>query len=135
MSEREAVEAACERFFDALNAMFVGDLGPMNDLWSHDDDVIYMGPAGVFLIGWPAVLEDWKKQAALNLGGEIHSTERHITLGDDLAVTNHRSEATNLDAHGKPVNVTMRGTNIFRKQGSDWKLVGHHSDPLPFLDY
>ena len=135
MDEEEAVNAAADRFFAALNAMFTGDLGPMEALWSHADDVVYMGPAGIFLTGWPAVLEDWEKQAALNLGGEIHTTQRHITVGDGLAVTHHRAEATNRDSDGNMVNVTMRGTNVFRKEDGEWRMIAHHSDPLAFLKY
>ena len=32
----------------SLNLMFAGDLGPMKDVWSHADDVTYMGPDGGF---------------------------------------------------------------------------------------
>ena len=135
MSEKDAVEAAADKFFAALNTMFTGDLGPMKELWSHADDVVYMGPAGVFLVGWSAVLEDWEKQAALKLGGEIHSVERQVTVGERIAVTHHRASGTNLDADGNAVDVTMRGTNVFRKEDGQWKLIAHHGDPLAFLKY
>ncbi len=34
---------AADRLYDALNALFAGDLTPMRGLWSHADDVAYMG--------------------------------------------------------------------------------------------
>ncbi|MEM7124050.1 MAG: nuclear transport factor 2 family protein [Pseudomonadota bacterium] len=135
MDEERAVSEADDKFFAALNAMFVGDLEPMKALWSHADDVAYLGPAGIFLTGWPAILEDWEKQAALKLGGEIHVTQRHLTVGDGLAVAHHRAEATNRDRNGNMVDVSLRGTNVFRKEDGEWRLIAHHADPLAFLEY
>ncbi len=43
----------------------------MKEIWSHADDVIYMGPGGGTRIDWIAVLADWERQAALKLGGEV----------------------------------------------------------------
>jgi hypothetical protein len=51
--------------------MFTGELQPMKEVWSHKDDVTYMGPGGGFRLGWKAVLADWEKQAALKLGGKV----------------------------------------------------------------
>ncbi len=133
MDEKSAVLAADDRFFAALNEMFTGDLGPIKDLWSHADDVVYMGPTEVLLVGWPAVLADWEKQAAMNLGGHIGPTERHMTLGGGIAVVHHRAKGVNNDAEGKMVEVSLRGTNVFRKEDGAWKMIAHHADPLPFL--
>jgi hypothetical protein len=48
---------AADRLYDALNAMFAGDLTPMKALWSHADDVTYMGPGGGLQVGWKQVLK------------------------------------------------------------------------------
>ena len=44
--DETAVRAASEQFYDALNAIFRGDLTPMEEVWSHADDVTYMGARG-----------------------------------------------------------------------------------------
>ena len=59
-AQEKAVIAAQERFYTALNALFGGDAGPMEDVWSHADDVTYMGPGGGMQVGWPAVSANWK---------------------------------------------------------------------------
>ncbi|MEM7024220.1 MAG: nuclear transport factor 2 family protein [Pseudomonadota bacterium] len=133
MDEQAAVQQADDQFFAALNAMFVGELEPMMTLWSHADDVVYMGPDGVFQVGWAAVRQDWEKQAALKLGGEIHVVDRRFTVGEQLAAAYHVAKGSNLDADGIRREVTIRGTNLFRQEEGTWKLVAHHSDPLPFL--
>ena len=66
----EEIAGAAARFYAALNAMFEGDLAPMVEVWSHADDVTYMGPDGGFQVGWKQVLADWEKQAAMNLSSE-----------------------------------------------------------------
>ena len=135
MANETAVRQADDRFCAALNAMFVGDLEPMKDLWSHADDVVYMGPARVLLVGWPAILADWEKQAALQLGGEIHIAERHMTVGQDLAAVYDRAEGFNTDAEGNRLAIDLRGTNVYRQEDGHWKMIAHHSDPLPYLKY
>lgn len=135
MDDKTAVEQADDQFFAALNDMFVGSLDTMNALWSHADDVVYMGPAGVFLVGWTSVLEDWEKQAALKLGGEIHVTKRQTTLGQDVSVVHNIAKGSNTDPDGNVVEISTRGTNVYRREDGAWKLIAHHSDPLPYLKY
>lgn len=133
MDDKTAVEQADNGFFAALNAMFGGDLAPMNALWSHADDVIYMGPDAAIHVGWPATSASWKDQAAMKLGGEIHAVERHTTVGGDLAVVYVRADGSNTTPDGAKATFSLRGTNVFRKEGGAWKLIAHHSDPLPYL--
>ena len=133
MSDEAAVLAADDAFFAALREMFTGNLDPMKALWSHADDVVYMGPTSVLLMGWGPVLADWEKQAAMKLGGHIDPGERQVTVGEDIAVTHCRARGTNTDPQGNSVEFSLRGTNVFRKEGGQWKLIAHHSDPLPYL--
>lgn len=131
--DEEAVKAAVAQFYAALNAMFTGDLEPMKAVWSHADDVTYMGPGGGFRIGWQQVLTDWEKQAAMNLGGKVEPEQVHITAGKELAVVNNFEKGENVDAEGKPVTVSIRATNLFRKEEGKWKMIGHHTDLLPYI--
>jgi ketosteroid isomerase-like protein len=32
------------------------------------------------------------------------------------------------------VQVSIRATNLFRKENGAWKMIGHHTDLLPFLE-
>jgi len=34
---------------------------------------------------------------------------------------------------GKAEKVMLRATNVFRKENEQWKMIGHHTDTLPFL--
>jgi ketosteroid isomerase-like protein len=32
-----------------------------------------------------------------------------------------------------PEKVSIRATNIYRKENGQWKMIGHHTDLLPYL--
>lgn len=132
LADEAAVRAAAARFYAALNATFTGELAPMLAVWSHADDVTFMGPAGGSRVGWGQVLAEWQAHTAQKIGGEVQPKDMHVTVGRDLAVTSNFEVGSNI-VDGKPVAVTLRATNIFRLEGGDWKMIGHHTDLLPFL--
>jgi ketosteroid isomerase-like protein len=45
-----------------------------------------------------------------------------------MAYTIGVEHAKRMTVDGKPVEVQLRATNIFRLQGGKWKLVHHHAD-------
>lgn len=124
--------AAAARFYGALNAMFQGNSAPMQAIWSHRDDVTYMGPQGGILVGWPQVQREWARQAGLRLGGKVDPQEMRINAGSDLAVVSNLEAGENV-VNGTTRQVTIRATNVFRKEQGEWRMIGHHTDPLPYL--
>ena len=133
-SDKREVEKAVAEFYIALNAMFLGDLSPMKTIWSHAEDVTYLPPDGSFQVGWKNVLKDWEKQAAMKLGGKVSSENMKIFVGKEIAVVQNFEKGENVDPQGNPLSVSIRATNLFRKEGGKWKMIGHHTDKLPFLE-
>ena len=133
-ADEKAVRNAVAQFYAALNEMFTGELGQMKKVWSHADDVTYMGPGGGFQIGWNDVLKNWEAQAAMKLGGKVEPADIRITVGTDLAVVSNYEKGENINAKGVPQKVSIRATNIFRKEDGAWKMIGHHTDLLPYLE-
>jgi ketosteroid isomerase-like protein len=131
-ADEQAVRQANDGFYTALNEMFTGNIEPMQAVWSQADDVTYMGPDGKFIVGWDQVWNEWQKQAALKLGGEIRTEQIHATIGQDLATVECVEVGANL-VGGKLTPVTIRATNTFRKENGQWRMIGHHTDKLPFL--
>lgn len=128
----DEVRAAVDEFYSALNVMFTGDVGPMQEIWSHADDVTYMGPGGGFLVGWNRVLPEWKRQASLKLGGKVEPEEIQITVGRDLAIVSNYEIGENT-VDGERQEVMIRATNLLRYENGKWKMIGHHTDTLPYL--
>jgi ketosteroid isomerase-like protein len=92
-----------------------------------------MGPDGKLKRGWPAIRGEWEAQAALKLGGEVQAVDLRVTVGQDLAVTTCWEKGQSTGPNGKVEAVSIRATNVFRKEGGGWKMIGHHTDLLPFL--
>ncbi len=132
-NDKRQVREATAQFYVALNRMFTGDLGPMKEIWSHANDVTYMGPGGGFQVGWDQVLSNWEAQAAKKLGGKVEPTDMRITVGQELAIVSDIEKGENTNADGKLEKVSIRATNVFRKEGGQWKMIGHHTDLLPYL--
>lgn len=129
-----AVSAANDQFYAALNAMFTGQLAPMNAIWSHSNDISNQGPFGARMDGWEAVGAQFKKEAAMKLGGRITCKNLIVQTGRDLAYTVCVEQGENMTAAGKPVQVSHRATNIFRLEKGQWRLIHHHTDLSPQLD-
>jgi len=131
--DEKAVKSAAAGFYAALNKMFAGDIGQMKEVWSHANDVTYMGPGGGFQVGWDQVLKSWEAQAAMKLGGKVEAADMRIAAGRDIAVVSNYENGENTNARGEPQKVSIRATNVFRKEGGKWKMIGHHTDLLPYL--
>lgn len=134
VKDQSGVVAAADKFYAALNAMFVGDAEPMKTVWSHADDVTYMGPAGGFQKGWAEVVKVWDEHAAMKLGGKVTPDQMEVTAGQDIAITHNYEIGENFDKDGALQKVSIRATNIFRKEEGQWKMIGHHTDLLPYLE-
>lgn len=130
----DAVREAAAGFYSALNILFTGNPDPMLEVWSHADDATYMGPGGGFQVGWPQISENLKKQAAMKLGGKVEPAEMHIAVGSHLAVVQNYEKGVNNDPQGKQQKVSIRATSIFRKEDGKWKMIGHHTDLLSYLE-
>ena len=131
--EQNALLAANAGFYNAINKLFVGEIAPMEVVWSHADDVTYMGPTGDYDHGWPAILKNWQGQAALHLGGHIHPSDIQVTVGRNLGIVSDFEVGENTNAKGEVVRLKLRATNLYRKEGGQWKMIGHHTDVLPYL--
>ena len=130
--ETQAVKAAVAEFHDALNRLFSGDAAPMKAIWSHADDVVYMGPVGGMQVGWSQVEPYWNTQAAKKLGGKVDPVDVHVTASATLAVVHYWEKGENV-IDGKPQPVSIRTTTTLRKEGGHWKVIGHHTDTLAYL--
>ena len=131
-SNESTVQEATAGFYAALNAMLTGDVDPMKEVWSHAEDVTFMGPDGSVNVGWNEVLANLEVQTKMKLGGEIRHEQIMVTVGQDLAVMQCREVGENV-IDGKPIAVSLRATNVFRKENGAWKMIGHQTDNLPFL--
>lgn len=131
---KDALVVANDRFYEALSAMFEGDLSVMQALWSHGDDVSLQGPFGERLDGWEAVEAHFREESAMELAGRVHCRNARLSIGTDMAYVTCTEVGENMTVAGKPVVVDHRATNVFRLEDGQWKMVHHHTDLAPALD-
>jgi ketosteroid isomerase-like protein len=124
----QTIHEAHDEFYRALGEIFHGDAAPMQALWSHADDVTYMSPLGEILVGWGPVQASWIGQAAGLTGGPIRPDDVRITSADELGVIVGFERGTIRIDGGDEVVVNLRATSTYRREGGDWKMIGHHTD-------
>ena len=133
MAAEDEVRQASDRFYAALNSMLNGDTGPMSVVWAHSVDVTTMHPIGEREVGWEQVRPVFEQVGSLASGGQARLRDQLIRVGTDLAyeVGMEEGEAT---LAGERVPIKHRVTNIYRREGGEWKIVHHHTDPSPAMN-
>ncbi len=131
MTVDEEIQQVSDQFFIAVNRLQQGDPGPMLALWSHRSDVTNMGPQGGRQHGWDAVRAYWE-QAARRAADS--TAQVRAVAGDLVLVVTGNSaytcgtERVQITRDGEMSWIEPRATNIFRREGTAWKLVHRHAD-------
>jgi len=127
MAAEDEVRKASDRFYAALTGMLNGTAGPMSAVWAHGGDVTALHPIGERGEGWEQVWSQFEQVGSLSGGGQVRLSNQLIRVGTDLAyeVGVEEGEAT---LGGERVSINQRVTNIYRREGGEWKMVHHHSD-------
>lgn len=132
--DEAVVRGAVAQWIAALNAMLNGDPKPLADLYSHADDVTYMGAEGTFRIGWDATYADWQAQAEKSSGGAVEAADVHVVVSGDLAAAQHVTRGRVREPDGKMNEANVRESSVFRRENGAWKMIAHHADGLPYWE-
>ena len=123
MSDVSAVEQANARFYQAFETL---DLARMELVWSHGEHVKCVHPGWPLLVGWDAVRSSWATIFE-------NTAEMRFTLSDVVAVVGGDlawvscTENILSDTGGRVGVTAILATNLFERDGSDWRLVHHHA--------
>ncbi|MDD3884677.1 MAG: nuclear transport factor 2 family protein [Gallionella sp.] len=132
MTNEQAITDITSDFYAALNILFIGDAQPMKNVWSHADDISYMGPDGLYLIGWGKIEAMWNEVAAMKLGGRVLPKQLHTVIGGDLALITCVESGENV-VDGEAEEVGIRSSTVFRNEGGAWKVIAHQTDLLRYM--
>ncbi|MBM4098502.1 MAG: nuclear transport factor 2 family protein [Planctomycetes bacterium] len=127
-AEYRTLMDAHNAFYAAINQVCAGDAAPMAAVWSHENDVSDFGPDGQMHLGWNAVDAQFRKEAAMKLGGTVACEGLRVVEGSDYGVTTCTEVGRGMMIDGKPAELRFRSTNVFRKEGDCWRMVHHHTD-------
>jgi len=132
MSAEEEVRHASKQFYTALNRMANGDPGPMVSAWSHGPEVTALHPIDGREIGWEAVKASFERFAQIATDGNIDLKDQLIHVDGDVAYE-LGVEQGECKLGGHPVAIKHRVTNIYRREGREWRMIHHHSDTSPAM--
>ena len=127
MTTEDEVRQASDRFYAAVGEMLNGDAAPMADVWAHDATVSTMHPLGGRQVGWDAVRGSWEGAAQAFEGGSVEVTDLEVADLGDVAYTTG-IEHVQATLGGTSLSFDIRATNVFRREGGEWKIVHHHTD-------
>lgn len=123
---RKGVARANRAFYAALEAL---DIGAMANVWADDDSIQCVHPGGELLAGRTKVLGSW--------GVIFDSTDAiRFELSDvQVQVRGHTAWVTLVERiftefEGEELEAAATATNLFVREGDDWRLVLHHASPL-----
>ena len=133
MDERDAfLQATLPRITAADTALSNGDAGPrIADTWSHTDPVTVFGAAKT-VIGWAAAEPVFLALAKQFSGCKSFEIEV-IAAGASgdlayLAAIEHVNVTSIAGAPAAPF--ALRVTQVFRREGGEWKVVHRHADAV-----
>src|SRR5215212_5366165 len=125
MAVEDEVRQASEQFYAALNRLLNGDPGPMEEVWSHGSDAAGMHPFGGRALGWEEVRASWEQAAQAFSDGQVSLDELVVVpITDDVAYT-LGTEHGQAKLGDESIRVDWRVTNIYRREGGEWKMVHH----------
>ncbi|MBU6493756.1 MAG: nuclear transport factor 2 family protein [Burkholderiales bacterium] len=113
-----------QAFYEALNR---GDVDALMDVWSEDEDVVCIHPAGPRVVGVGAVRSSWEQILA---HGSLDITVTHRQVARNPLCAIHSVIEQLLVEHGpQPRYAFVVATNIYLKEADGWRLVLHHASP------
>ncbi len=116
---------------DAVGQAYItGDAEPLTAMSAQEDPATFFPPNGGYVQGAADVLATNQRGAQMFApGGETHFEILHSSadgdLGYQVAIQRATVQLTNRD---EPVPMDLRITEIYRRDGGEWKLIHRHAD-------
>jgi ketosteroid isomerase-like protein len=115
------------RLREAETALHDGNAGPRHRIWSRTEPVTVLG-AWKNAIGHPAV--DDLFDALEQTFSDCTSYDFELLAADvvaDMAYT-VGLEHTRTTVNGQPRSYTLRATQVYRREGGEWRVAHRHAD-------
>jgi ketosteroid isomerase-like protein len=116
----------------AASSYVEGDAEPLRQMLAASGPATFFGPQGGYQQGAKIVAGTYAHDAeSFAPGSESHFEILHMGTSGDLAYWVGLQHAT-VQLRGKPdvVPMDLRVTEVFHREGGEWKLVHRHADTL-----
>ncbi|MBA3584459.1 MAG: nuclear transport factor 2 family protein [Gemmatimonadetes bacterium] len=131
MSDRDDFLAwVSSRLRDAEIAVHDGDAGPRREIWSRQEPVSVLG-AYKSATGRAELDElfTWMEQSFSGCASYRFDIVAAEVSGDMAYTVGY--EHTQAVVNGEPRTYTLRATQIYRREGEEWKVVHRHGSAPP----
>jgi ketosteroid isomerase-like protein len=131
-SELHDFEQFMKRREDAARAYVRGDAAPLGQVVTHESDATFFGPQGGYQQGAGQVYARYEHDAtSFQPGGDTHFEILQMAASDGIAYwVGFQPASAQFVGSPAPVQMNLRVTELFRREGDDWKLVHRHADAL-----
>ena len=133
MTAVDDVDELIEQFNLAQGEFLKGNVEPMNNLFSHGEDVTLNNPLSPPAHGWERVAATIERAASQFRDGDIvaiENQEKHVTPELAYVVRVERAKAKVGGSEDIIAPIALRVTMIFRPEDGEWKIVHRHADPI-----
>ena len=132
MATEDDLDQVIEECQKALDEFVKGNPKPMQEMFSHRDDVSLANPFGPPVRGWDEVARTMERAASnLKEGGMVAFEELAKYVTPELAYTVWlERQKAKLGGRGDVTPFTLRVTMIYRPEEGTWKVVHRHADPI-----
>ena len=116
-------------FYEALERC---DLDGMMAVWSEDDDIVCVHPAGMRLSGQDQVRASWTQLFAGGAHARVQVSHLSTVSGVMFAVHSVQETFSIEGARpGDPRPTPIVATNVYLRTASGWRMIVHHASPAP----
>ncbi len=130
-SDLRDFERFMERREQAARAFVSGEAAPLGRIVARDLPATFFGPQGGYEQGPDHVYSIYERDAARFLAGDTNFEILQKAASDGIAYWVGFQRATaRLDGSAEPIPYDLRVTEVFRREGDEWKLVHRHADAL-----
>lgn len=128
MSDEQAVHAANERFYLAMNMLNIEE---MDDVWANDEMAVCVHPGREALVGYEQIRESWVAIFSSSSSMSIAASNERVQLDGDIAWVVCTETISMMMEEGLAA-AAAQATNIFRRTNGRWQMILHHASPIPF---
>ena len=117
------------RCHEALVHQSQGSPEPFLELWSHADDVTIMAAVGGYHVGFEQVSKLLRWASKAQQFDSWSSENIALIVVSDLAFSvelEHYAQKV----EGEDKGMTLRATQVYRREGGAWRVIHRHGDVL-----